>query len=44
MLLSLSGGGVQKVKVNLYGALLYCLQIAAKPITEEDSTGGIFNL
>ncbi|XP_035827391.1 nuclear pore complex protein Nup205 [Aplysia californica] len=32
-----SSGGIQKVKVNLYGALLYCLQIAAKPNSEEDS-------
>ncbi|XP_059166343.1 nuclear pore complex protein Nup205-like isoform X2 [Physella acuta] len=33
-----SSGGIQKVRVNLYGALLYCLQIAKKPITVEDPT------
>ncbi|CAL1531629.1 unnamed protein product, partial [Lymnaea stagnalis] len=31
-----SSGGNQKVRVNLYGALLYCLQIAKKPVVVED--------
>ncbi|KAH9505618.1 hypothetical protein Btru_056038 [Bulinus truncatus] len=31
-----SSGGIQKVRVNLYGALLYCLQIAKKPRDIQD--------
>uniref|UniRef100_A0A2C9M7X6 Uncharacterized protein n=1 Tax=Biomphalaria glabrata TaxID=6526 RepID=A0A2C9M7X6_BIOGL len=32
-----SSGGTQKVRVNLYGALLYCLQIAQKPQAVQDT-------
>ncbi|GFN90053.1 nuclear pore complex protein nup205-like [Plakobranchus ocellatus] len=35
-----SGGMIQKVRVNLYGALLYCLQIAKKPELDEDLLTG----
>ncbi|RUS70914.1 hypothetical protein EGW08_021327, partial [Elysia chlorotica] len=35
-----AGGVIQKVRVNLYGALLYCLQIAKKPELDEDLLTG----
>ncbi|KAK3769775.1 hypothetical protein RRG08_046880 [Elysia crispata] len=35
-----AGGVIQKVRVNLYGALLYCLQIAKKPDLDEDLLTG----
>ncbi|GFS19080.1 nuclear pore complex protein Nup205-like, partial [Elysia marginata] len=35
-----AGGVIQKVRVNLYGALLYCLQIAKKPDLDEDLLAG----
>ena len=37
--LSLSGSGLQRVRVNLYGALLFYLQIAEKPATAEPAQG-----
>lgn len=39
--LFLEGGGAQRVRVNLYGALLYCLQIAVKSGRVEDPLTGM---
>jgi hypothetical protein len=35
----LPGSGQQRVRVNLYGALLFYLQIAQKPATAEQAAG-----
>jgi len=39
--LSKPGGGQQRVRAKLYGALLYYLQIASKPRTNEEHLQGM---